>query len=140
MAQESVDGSETGGILLGRGPDKTSVVHVERAGDAGPKAHREPGFFLRDLEHAQRLADEAWDESKAIWVGEWHTHIHGDSRPSATDLGTYARLLAATDLRFDVFVSIIVVPDAEHGWEEPWFASWLLAISDIPVEAARRRE
>jgi integrative and conjugative element protein (TIGR02256 family) len=139
MARESADGRETGGILLGRGPDEDGVVLVERAGDPGPNARREPGFFLRDLEHAQRLADEAWDESKAIWVGEWHTHVHGDSRPSATDLGTYASLLAAADLHFDVFVSIIVVPDAERDWEEPWLAPWLLAISDIPVEAARRR-
>ena len=139
MARESADGRETGGILLGRGPDEDGVVQVERAGDPGPNARREPGFFLRDLEHAQRLAEAAWDQRKAIWVGEWHTHLHGDPRPSATDLATYASLLAAADLHFEVFVSIIAVPDAERHWEEPWLAPWLLAISDIPVEAARRR-
>ncbi len=137
MARESTDGRETGGILFGRGPDKHGVVQVERAGDPGPKARREPRFFLRDLQHAQRLAEEAWGDSKAIWVGEWHTHVRGDSRPSATDLATYASLLAAADLHFDVFVSIIVVPDAEHAWQEPRLALWLLAMSDIPIDAAR---
>lgn len=138
MARESTDGRETGGILLGRGPNEDGVVRVEWAGDPGPKARREPGFFLRDLEHAQRLADEAWDESKAIWVGEWHTHVHGGPRPSGTDLATYASLLAAAELQFDVFVSIIAVPGAERGWEEPRLAPWLLAISEIPIEAAKR--
>jgi len=137
MARESADGRETGGILLGRGPDEDGVVRVERAGDPGPKARREPGFFLRDLEHAQRLADEAWDESKAVWVGEWHTHVHRDPRPSATDLATYASLLAAAELEFDLFVSIIAVPDAARDWEEPRLAPWLLAISEIPIEAAK---
>lgn len=133
MAGTSADGRETGGILLGRGPDERGVVHIERAGDAGPKAEREPGFFLRDLEHAQRLAAEAWDKQKAIWVGEWHTHLHGDPRPSPVDLGTYAHLLAAADLEFEVFVSIIAVSDPEVGWEDPHLAPWVLAVSEIPM-------
>jgi integrative and conjugative element protein (TIGR02256 family) len=138
MARESEDGRETGGILLGRRPDEAGVVQVERAGDPGPKARREPGFFLRDLERAQELADAAWAENKAIWVGEWHTHVHGDPRPSPTDLATYAGHLAAAELEFEVFVSIIAVPDHERGWEEPLLAPWLLEISEIPVESARR--
>lgn len=138
MARESEDGRETGGILLGRGPDETGIVHVERAGDPGPKARRESGFFLRDLERAQELADAAWAENKAIWVGEWHTHVHGDPRPSPTDLATYARHLAAAELEFKVFVATIAVPDHERGWAEPLLAPWLLEISQIPVEAARR--
>jgi len=138
MARESEDGRETGGIVLGRGPDGAGVVHVECAGDPGPKARREPGFFLRDLERAQELADAAWAENKAIWVGEWHTHVHGDPRPSPTDLATYAGHLAVAELEFEVFVSIIAVPDLERGWEEPLLAPWLLEISEIPVDAARR--
>ena len=138
MARESEDGRETGGILLGRGPDENGVVNVERAGDPGPNARREPGFFLRDLERAQQLAAEAWVDHKAIWVGEWHTHVHGDPRPSPTDLATYAGHLAAAELEFEVFVSIIAVPDDERGWEDPLLAPWLLEISEIPVEAARR--
>lgn len=138
MARESEDGRETGGILLGRGPDESGVVKVERAGDPGPNARREPRFFLRDLERAKELAAEAWVDHKAIWVGEWHTHVHGDPRPSPTDLATYAGHLAAAELEFQVFVSIIAVPDDERGWEDPLLTPWLLEISEIPVEAARR--
>jgi integrative and conjugative element protein (TIGR02256 family) len=92
LSPESADGSETGGILLGRGPDADGVVRVEIAGEPGPRAERRPDFFLRDLEHARGLAARAWQETGAVWIGEWHTHPMGGARPSATDLGTYARL------------------------------------------------
>jgi integrative and conjugative element protein (TIGR02256 family) len=138
MSSASADGNETGGILLGRGPDAAGLVIVERAGDPGPKADRRPDYFLRDLAHARTLAAAAWEQDKAIWVGEWHTHVHGDPRPSPTDLATYAGHLAAAELEFEVFVSIIAVPDQERGWEDPLLAPWLLEISEIPVEAARR--
>lgn len=84
LAPESADGRETGGILLGRGPDADGVVRVEIAGDAGPRADRRPDFFLRDLSHARELADGAWKRSRAVWVGEWHTHPTGGPEPSAT--------------------------------------------------------
>lgn len=133
MARLSRDGLETGGILLGHGPDTNGVVHVDGAGDPGSEARREPGFFLRDLEHAQKLAAAAWSDRKAIWVGEWHTHLHGDPRPSSVDLNTYAHLLASADLQFEVFVSIIAIPDAELGWSAPQLTPWTLAISEIPT-------
>lgn len=89
------------------------------AGDAGPEAVRRPDFFLRDLAHAKELAERAWQSSRAVWVGEWHTHPMGGPQPSQTDLQTYARLLSMGDLNFEVFVSIIVVPDPRVGWDEP---------------------
>jgi integrative and conjugative element protein (TIGR02256 family) len=128
LARDSGDGLETGGILLGRGPDDNGVVRVESAGDAGPAADRREDFFLRDLAHARVLANEAWRRSSAVWVGEWHTHPMGGREPSARDLSTYIRLLAASSLEFEVFVSIIVIPDQAAGWEEPRLWPWLLEL------------
>jgi integrative and conjugative element protein (TIGR02256 family) len=125
LAAESVDGRETGGILLGRGPGRHGTVRVEQAGDPGPNAQRRPDFFLRDLEHAQQLAAAAWEARRAVWVGEWHTHPAGDPRPSQRDMRTYAGLLSAAELAFEVVVSIIVMPDAELGWERPALATWI---------------
>jgi integrative and conjugative element protein (TIGR02256 family) len=133
LAPESADGRETGGILLGRGPGNDGVVHVEIAGDPGPHAIRRPDFFLRDLEHARMLAEEAWERSRAIWVGEWHTHPVGGPEPSATDLGTYANLLTAAALEFEVFASIIAVPGASAGWNDPRLCPWLLQIDAVPA-------
>lgn len=128
LAPESADGRETGGILLGRGPAPDGVIVVEQAGDPGPSAVRRPDFFLRDRLHAQALADAAWTDHKAVWVGDWHTHPMGGPAPSQRDLRTYAGLLAAAELSFEIFVSIIVVPDEEDGWRRPRLHPWVLAV------------
>lgn len=130
LAAASTDGSETGGILLGRGPDAGGVIIVELAGDPGPEADRRPDFFLRDLSHAQALAAEAWERNQAVWVGEWHTHPAGPLHPSPRDLLTYASLVANTDLAFRALVAIIVVPDPD--FTSPCLVPWILAPSAIP--------
>lgn len=128
LASASKDGRETGGILLGRGPDANGVIHVEIAGDPGPAAERRPDFFLRDLGHARELAEEAWNTSQAIWVGEWHTHPLGGRAPSPSDLHTYATLLSAADLDFKLFVAIIVIPGKEGEWDNSELCPWLLRL------------
>jgi len=128
LAPNAADGRETGGILLGRGPDHTGAIRVEQAGDAGPKAIRRPNFFLRDLKHARALADEAWERDGAVWIGEWHTHLEGSGDPSDADLDTYVRLLATADLQFDVFVSIISTPGEADGWDSPDLWPWVLEL------------
>ena len=130
FAAESEDGRETGGILLGRGPDAGNVITVEHAGDPGPDAERRRDYFLRDLAHARELADAAWAEAEAVWVGEWHTHPTGPPTPSARDLVTYAALLADPELLFGTFVSIIVIPDPD--WKSPRLLTWVLGSVAAP--------
>ena len=136
LASVSEDGRETGGILLGRGPETEGVVWVEIAGDPGPGAERRPDFFLRDLGHARVLAEKAWTASRAIWIGEWHTHPLGGHRPSPSDLSTYLRLLATSELQFELFVSIIVTADAGEGWARPRLWPWLLELRGAPPSLA----
>ncbi len=121
-APASIDGSETGGILLGH--DRGETITVTRAGDPGPHADRRPDGFLRDLAHSRRLADEAYDEDGSVWVGEWHTHPAGPGVPSRTDEETYGRLLADPELGFTRLASIIVFPYPEHSWSELALAAW----------------
>ncbi len=130
LAPESADGRETGGILIGRGPDADGLIVVDQAGDAGPGAIRRADFFLRDRAHAERLAEAAWDDRQAVWVGDWHTHPMGGPQPSERDLRTYTGLLAAAELEFEVFTSIIVVPDPTAGWERPVLTPWLFPRTD----------
>jgi integrative and conjugative element protein (TIGR02256 family) len=117
-----MDGSETGGILLGH--DRGETITVTRAGDPGPHSDRRPDGFLRDLAHSRRLADEAYNEDGSVWVGEWHTHPAGPGVPSRTDEETYRRLLAEPELGFTRLASIIVIPCQEHGWSELVLAAW----------------
>lgn len=123
-APASVDGNETGGILLGH--DHGDTIHVVVAGDPGPNADRRPDGFLRDLAHARRLADEAYERDASVWIGEWHTHPGGPATPSPTDMETYRRLLADTELGFEQIVSLITVPCATHGWAEINLIPWIV--------------
>ncbi|WP_277358261.1 Mov34/MPN/PAD-1 family protein [Arthrobacter vasquezii] len=104
-ALRSVDGLETGGILLGA--DTANGIVIQHAGDAGPNAKRAERTFLRDLDHARRIAQSAWVEDGSQWIGEWHTHPAGELSPSDVDLHSYMQHLHDVDLGFNRFVAII---------------------------------
>ncbi|MEU9961226.1 Mov34/MPN/PAD-1 family protein [Streptomyces sp. NPDC050982] len=121
--------TETGGILLGHHTHNTVTVH--HAGTPGPAAVRTPTYFLRDLAHAQALADEAFASDASVWVGEWHTHPTSRPIPSARDAATYRQLLADPELGFHSVIAVILAP-REHHWA---CAAWAARHGRItPVE------
>lgn len=124
-AAVSADGCETGGILLGFDADELGELLVMEAGGPGPGAERRHNFFRRDLEHAQRLADETYTRTTARWIGEWHTHPHGALAPSRKDLRTYRRFLRDPELHFETFLAVIVGP-RDSKWDRPRAAAWLI--------------
>jgi integrative and conjugative element protein (TIGR02256 family) len=130
LAALSEDGRETGGILLGRGPRDEERIEILNAGDPDPRAIRRPDFFLRDLEHAKDLAERDWRDSRAIWVGEWHTHLNRVPAPSRADLATYVRLLGGAELEFELFVSVIVTAGKDDDWRNPELFPWVMAIAE----------
>ncbi|TRY19403.1 conjugal transfer protein [Tessaracoccus rhinocerotis] len=117
----SSDGLETGGILLGS--ETAHAIWIRHAGDPGPDACRAPQNFLRDLQHAQQVAHEAWTCDGSQWIGEWHTHPFGDLTPSELDLDSYLRHLHDPDLQLDYFVAIIVSGNANTT---PLAVAWLI--------------
>lgn len=141
-SHQSSYGLETGGILLGR-PHK-STLEIRWAGDPGPNAIRQPQYFLRDLEHAQGLADQAWQIDGSQWIGEWHTHPYGPVEPSITDVRTYKQLLQDQELGFDGFMSLIVTPTnlghAVNAWhiDATGMVRVQLILSDLPGRLGRR--
>jgi integrative and conjugative element protein (TIGR02256 family) len=124
-AEVSTDGLETGGILLGFDADALGEALVMEAGGPGSRAERRGDFFRRDLEHAQALADDAFARTTARWIGEWHTHPHGQLVPSRKDLRTYRSFLRDPELAFDSFVAVIV-GSGDEGWRRPRAAAWLI--------------
>ncbi|WP_211346962.1 Mov34/MPN/PAD-1 family protein [Saccharothrix australiensis] len=132
---EADDGAETGGILLGRVEDD-GTAHVRQAGTPGPAAIRTPNYFLRDLAHAQHLAEAAFRTDGSIWIGEWHTHPRADAVPSPRDLLTYSTLLADPALAFDVVLAIVIGPllpaatTRVVGW-----ACTTTGVTAVPVES-----
>lgn len=96
---------------------------ISRAGGPGPRAYRGTHVFLRDLAYARQLADVAWREEGAQWLGEWHTHPSGDLTPSELDLRSYLRHLHDAELRLDRFVAVIVGLATDSGVTA---ATWLV--------------
>jgi integrative and conjugative element protein (TIGR02256 family) len=123
-AAMSADGNETGGIVIGH--DLGDSLAVTAVGGPGPNATRTPNRFLRDLDHAQQLADEAYDDDGSVWIGEWHTHPTGPAQPSPVDLATYADHLANPALGFRRFLAFIVLPCPTHQWEHINLAAWVI--------------
>lgn len=124
-APASVDGLETGGLLLGHIETDRVVVHF--AGGPGPVALREPSRFQRDLGHAQVLAEAAWKLNRSIWLGEWHTHPNASAAPSATDMQTYQQHLTDPDLTLPSFLSLIAVA---ADWTSPHVFAWTINLAD----------
>lgn len=129
LAAESADGDETGGVLLGFDATDGGPVTVSAAGDPGPGAERSPVRFRRDLDHAQRLARDAWLLDRSLWIGDWHTHPMGLPQPSPVDLSSYRRVLATGAM--PVFLSIIVSPRGGDDWAAPEIGSWLVSKDDV---------
>jgi integrative and conjugative element protein (TIGR02256 family) len=121
-ARRSSDNRETGGILLGHDANGDGPLQITVAGQPGPGARRSALRFSRDLDYSRRLADEAYDHDGSVWVGEWHTHPKGPTRPSRRDLRTYRELLLDKELAFEEFTAVIVTMDRSqlkislHGW------------------------
>jgi integrative and conjugative element protein (TIGR02256 family) len=118
----ATDGLETGGILLGHQPTPDEHT-VTVAGDPGPGAVRARNRFVRDRDHATRLADAAWQETESVWIGEWHTHPDDGFVPSSVDLDSYTAMLADDELSFTTFLAVIVVPTPSGGTLYPWIVS-----------------
>jgi integrative and conjugative element protein (TIGR02256 family) len=140
LAATADDDRETGGVLLGHHHFRPRpVLDVVHAGDAGPRAIRQPDGFRRDASHAQAFADLSYRTDGSIWLGEWHTHPGGPARPCRRDLTSYRRLLHDPGLGFEVFLTVIVLPDMATGWQRPRTAGWLVTATQAwPVSLLRR--
>ncbi|MGC4989853.1 Mov34/MPN/PAD-1 family protein [Nocardia salmonicida] len=125
-AQQSRDGLETGGVLLGT--DHNGDILITSAGTPGPKARRASQSFDRDLDHVNQLATAAWQSDGSLWIGEWHTHPSGDLLPSELDLTSYLRHVHDPELHLDRFVAIIVGLAAQR---EVRMQTWIITKTHV---------
>lgn len=79
--------SETGGILLGYRTDENDLVVTEATGP-GPGARHRRNSFEPDTAYCQARMTAAYERTGGAisYLGEWHTHPHGSTRPSRQDL------------------------------------------------------
>lgn len=87
------DDLETGGILVGRWLDETTLL-VFTATGAGPQADHQRLTFAVDVDYANRRLEELRLAYPLVdYVGEWHKHPPHFPRPSVGDLHTSLELL-----------------------------------------------
>jgi integrative and conjugative element protein (TIGR02256 family) len=99
--------TETGGILVGFHDGKN--IRITAASEAGPKAQTSQGHFMRDTEYCRLFLSKCYSETRADYVGEWHTHVVSLHQLSMGDLGTIAQLFVDPDYDFVTFALILVV-------------------------------
>lgn len=87
LMTEASPKSETGGVLIGY-VDSERRAHVIRATGPGPNAEQSAYRFSRDVDYVQSELEQAAGElgERGAYVGEWHSHLVADPRPSTTDI------------------------------------------------------
>ncbi len=86
---------ETGGMLLGQIDEAAGVVFVDVATPPPPDSRLSDVYFEHGAEGAQDLVEHHRNRTNGTtgFVGMWHTHPHGDPRPSTTDNTSMANLV-----------------------------------------------
>jgi integrative and conjugative element protein (TIGR02256 family) len=105
-------GVETGGILLGRRRDESTLL-ITRASPPGPQARHGRFFFSRDTRFLQRYLDSIHDRTDGDedYVGEWHVHPSLNAPPSRTDRRSLWRIARRRNYATDNPVLLIVEHD-----------------------------
>lgn len=87
---------ETGGMLLGYTSDTGDVVVTEIIGP-GPNAIHRRYRFLPDADYQQERLEAHHLRTNGIesYLGDWHTHPHGDPIPSRLDRKTLAKIASS---------------------------------------------
>ena len=106
---------ETGGALIGY--EENGVVHVAEVTDAGPHAEETTTRFRYDAEYVNGRLREAADRlgQRGLYVGEWHTHLECDPKPSVRDIASLMDIAVAPNFLTDEPIMIIAGVDPQAG-------------------------
>jgi proteasome lid subunit RPN8/RPN11 len=124
-----LDCVETGGNLFGhRGLRDVELIHATGPGEDGKARRFEDSvrISMRDAQ-AQSHELERIYGADVVLAGGWHTHPRLVREPSETDR---SQALSALDhlsaLRWAPYwLDLIVVPNAERGWDMPALVGWV---------------
>lgn len=108
---------ETGGLLLGTKQEDGSRI-VTHAFPPGPKAIHHPTMFERDLEFSQTALNYFFNKSNVEYVGEWHKHPSGVTRPSGGDRIGVINILKDKDYKTGgvmVFPIFVLEPKSSYS-------------------------
>jgi integrative and conjugative element protein (TIGR02256 family) len=99
---------ESGGILLGKVYKDFILVDSVSEPSSEDKSGR--FYFFRNVEKAQRIIEDAWNNSQGerIYLGEWHTHPETNPTPSTDDRKLLNNLFKDTRMEIDFLLMTII--------------------------------
>jgi integrative and conjugative element protein (TIGR02256 family) len=107
---------ETGGVLIGY-EDLAGNAVVLDATDAGPNATETTTRYEHDVLYVNQRLSEAAERlgERGRYVGEWHSHLEPDPRPSPRDVESLSDIAAAPNYLTDEPVMVIAGLDPTTG-------------------------
>ncbi len=116
---EKTPNAETGGILIGY-VDSDGTANVLQVTEPGPKSTRSARLFVRDTDFTQAKLDEAAVQfgEKGAYLGEWHSHLEIEPRPSSLDLDSMVGIARAQNYLTRCPIMIIVGVDSSAARAE----------------------
>ena len=109
--------NETGGILVGQYTEDLKYAQILTASRAPRDSHGGPMWFFRGVRSLQRWIDIMWSRQHQYYLGEWHFHPGGVSRPSLTDIRQMEQIAGSPDYRCPEPILLIIAGNVMHKWE-----------------------
>lgn len=105
--------SETGGVLIGRYAEDSTVAYVELASPPPGDSSAGLDWFERGKNGLGELLREQWNlPQRRYYVGEWHFHPLGHAEPSPQDRQQMAEIARDPNYHCERPLLIIVSPAA----------------------------
>jgi len=130
---------ETGGILLGYRTDENDLVITEATGP-GPQARHGWRSFEPDTRYCQERLNATYRQTGGAigYLGEWHTHPFGSTRPSRLDLQAMLDIAREPDPRLREPALWIYRPAGRYlRWRRPEeHAVWIVDAATVSWQAS----
>jgi integrative and conjugative element protein (TIGR02256 family) len=110
--------AESGGVLLGYlDPEDSKHIQVLKQVGPGPKALHKSHRFEPDGAWQERRIAAAYRNSDTLvrYLGDWHSHPNGGSRPSGLDRSTAAKIASTPQAQTPHPLTVIL-----HGRPDEW--------------------
>jgi integrative and conjugative element protein (TIGR02256 family) len=127
------DSKEAGGMLLGRLITGSEDIIIDRVTEPNAEDVRGRFKFIRSRGLAQKIVDQAWNESQNTthYLGEWHTHPEDDPAPSGQDLINWNDISKKSEHEFDSLFFVISGRMKLRAWEISRADSHILELTEI---------
>ncbi len=100
---------ETGGIIMGTWLADGTAIIADVIGP-GPSAEHTRSSFDPDQEWQEQQTANIWthQSGRVEYLGDWHTHPNGSTRPSRRDHGVALTIASSTDARAPKPIILII--------------------------------